>query len=363
VGKEETTVHLSVMKEDWENGIAILKEILSHPRFDDHILDVVKKQAVTALSRQGGDAGAVAAREGTIWHFRGHPYGRDPLKGLETIPKLTKKELKEFMERHFVTSKMVVAIAGDIDKKRAVQEIRELLKDMRGRAPDRSLDDPSETPPVLAFIHKAGQVQSQVRMILPSVKRSHPDYWKLGLLMHVFGGSDSLLYRRLRDDLGLVYATYFYQTYQWRAGMLVGYIGCKGDMTGQSIKESVGIMEALQKEVPSEELEQKRLDTLNSFVFNVDTPRALVEVYARYHMRDEPIDTLEKIQDIYIGTQKDELKVLAEDFLQPRRLQIFVVGDRNIKVKTADGGEISLEEDLKRLAKELELPFREIPLR
>ena len=37
-------------------------------------------------------------------------------------------------------------------------------------------------------------------------------------------------------------------------------------------------------------LEQKRLDVLNSFVFNVDTPAQLVGVYANYHMRREPLD-------------------------------------------------------------------------
>jgi zinc protease len=364
VHEEEAVVNLSVMKDDWNKGLALLEEVLMRPRFDLKVLEVVKRQALIALKRQGGDARAVSSREGKIWHFKGHPYGRDPLQGLKTIPTIDPEDLKAFTKKYFVPSNMVVAISGDIEKGKALEGLRKLFKALpKKEAPVRELDDPSETPPVLALIHKPGQVQSQVALILSSIKRTHPDYWKASLLMNVFGGSDSLMYTRLRDDLGLVYAAWFYQTYKWNAGMLVGYIGCKSDKTGQAIKETVEIMSALRKDVPKRGLEQKRLDALNSFVFNVDTPAELVEVYSRYHMREEPLDTLERIQDAYMSATREELRVLARKVLDQKKLQIFVVADKTTSVKKKDGTQVTVEEDLKFLAKKLGLPYREIELR
>jgi len=259
---------------------------------------------------------------------------------------------------------MVIAVAGDIEKARALEGLRKLLEGLpKNRGPERNLSDPAGTPPVLAFIQKSGQVQSQARLSLPGIKRTHPAYWKLGLLMDIFGGNDSLLYTRLRDELGLVYAAYFYQTYRWQAGMLVGYIGCKGDKTGQAIQETVKIMGSLGKDIPIREVEQKRLDALNSFVFNVDTPMELAEVYGRYHMRKEPLDTLERIQDAYISVTRDELVGLAKQFLDPKKLQVFVVGDKTTEVVKEDGATVTLEEDLKTLAEALGLPYKEIELR
>ncbi|MBW1707327.1 MAG: hypothetical protein JRJ86_19565, partial [Deltaproteobacteria bacterium] len=107
----------------------------------------------------------------------------------------------------------------------------------------------------------------------------------------------------------------------------------------------------------------KRLDALNSFVFNVDTPDALVNAYGRYYMRKEPLNTLEMIQDAYITAHRGELESLARKFLDPQKLQIFVVGDKRTKVQKEDGSEITLEEDIKTLAKRLDLPYREIELR
>jgi predicted Zn-dependent peptidase len=122
-------------------------------------------------------------------------------------------------------------------------------------------------------------------------------------------------------------------------------------------------MKSLRKEIPPEDLELKRLDALNSFVFNVDTPAELVEVYGRYHMRGEPLDTLERIQDAYIRASKEDLLKLAAQLLDPGKIQIFIVADKKIAVKGKQGGQITLEEDLTQLAQHLGLPFKEVKLR
>ncbi len=364
VGEEVAVIQLSVLKDDWQAGLDILKEVLVQPGFDPAVFEIVKTQQLTELQRQGGDAQAVAGRERDIWHFKGHPYGRDPLLGLQTISTITREDLKQFLRDYFVPSNMVAAIAGDIDAEDVKAGLSQFFKALpQTRAPQRDLADPAETPPVLALIHKPGQVQSQIVLSLPGVKRTHPDYWKISLLMNIFGGSDSLMYTRLRDDLGLVYSAGFYQTYKWNAGLLSGYIGCKGDKTAAALAQTIKIMDSLRKDVPEKELEQKRLDALNSFVFNVDTPTDLVNVYGRYYLRNEPLDTLEKIQDAFFNVSREDLLRLARQYLDPTKIQIYVVGDKQIKIKDDLGDEVTLEKTLMALAESLGLPYREIELR
>ncbi len=364
VNEEQSTVHLSVLKDHWEQGLSLLKEILTQPRFDANVLNVAKNQDLIGLKRQGGDAQSVAMREGMIWHFNEHPYGRDPLLGLQTIPDISTDDIRRFLHTYFVPSNMTIAISGDIEKAQVIAGLGDFLGALpKSKPPPRKLDDPLETPPVLALIHKPGQVQSQIVLSLPSVKRTHPDYWKISLLMEIFGGNDSLMYTRLRDDLGLVYSAGFYQTYKWKAGMLLGFIGCKGDKTGAAITETLNIMTRLQAAIPREELELKRLDALNSFVFNVDTKAELVEAYSRYYMRQEPLDTLERIQDAFFQASENDLRRLAQMVLDPTKIQVFVVADKMTIVKTRAGEESTLEENLMALAGTLGLPYKEIPLR
>ncbi len=364
VEEEQTTVRLSVMKADWEKGLALLQAVLTRPGFDPGVLQVAKNQQLVSLKRQGGDAMSVAMRESTIWHFKNHPYGRDPLTGLQTIPGITQQDLKNFLKTYFVPANMTIAIAGDIDRDKIMAGLSTFLRAFpKTPAPQRNLADPDETPPALVLVNKPGQVQSQVVISLPGLKRTHPDYWKAGLLMNIFGGSDSLMYKRLRDDLGLVYSAGFYQTYKWQAGQLLGYIGGKGDQTVAAIAETLKLMAALRNAIPERELQLKRLDALNSFVFNVDTKSELVDVYGRYHLRQEPLDTLERIQDAFMHATKEELHRLARELLDVKRIQIVVVGDKNISVQSQDGQKTTLEQDLKNLARKLDLPYREIQLR
>jgi predicted Zn-dependent peptidase len=362
--EEDTVLRLSTMKEDWEKGLSLLAEILTHPRFDGEVIQVAKEQALTNLRRQGEKASTVSMREAMVWHFKGHPYGRDPLMGLRTIPLISREDLTAFLKTYFVPSNMVLSIAGDMDKSAALESLTRLIHALpQKRVPERNIEVPPPTGPVLALIHKPGQVQSQVTLVLRSVERTDPEYWKISLLMNLFGGSDSLLYARLREELGLVYATFFSESAKWKAGMLLGYIGSNGDTTSRAIGETVAIMTTLGKGVPGKKLEQKRMDALNSFVFNVDTPLELVEAYGRYTMRQEPLDTLDRIQEAFIQATPPELETLSRQFLDPSRLQIFVVGDKTSKVKKEDGTVVTLEEDLKALGKKLGLPYTELPLR
>ena len=364
IGEEESTVRLSVLKDDWEEGLSLLAEILTRPGFDSEVLSAVKRQIVTALARKGEDARAVVMREALVWHFQNHPYGTDPLGALRTVPGIEADDLRAFLLTHFVPSNMVAAVAGDISGER----VREGLNAFFSRLPegppsDRNVPAPEKSPPVLAFIDKPGQVQAQVAIMLPSVPRSDPDYWKIGLLVDLFGGRDSLLYTRLRDDLGLVYAAYAHQTFRWEAGMVIGYAGCRADRTVEVIEETIGLMNGLHDSVPPGRLENKRLDVLNSFVFNVDNPKDLVTVYGRYRLRGEPLDTLDRIQQHYLSATADELEALAAEVLDPSRLQVFVVADGKTPVTDEAGRETTLDRALRGFAERSGLPFTEIELR
>jgi predicted Zn-dependent peptidase len=363
-GEEETAVRLSVLSTDWRRGLELLRDLLLRPRFDPQVLDVAKQQVIVSLRREGENARAVAMREAQIWHFKGHPYGRDPLAAATTIPGITREDLKRFVSAYFVPGNMVVAVAGDIGRDQVEADLRRFLDGFSGAsAPERALPVPAATPPIVTLIHKPGQAQSQVTMKLPGLLRTDPDYWKLNLLMSVFGGSDSLMYSRLRDDLGYVYAAGFYQTFKWQAGLLVGSINCQGDKAADATLETLQIMDSLRRSVPERELERHRLDALNSFVFNLDTKGDLVQAYGRYHLRGEPLDTLGRIQDALFSADRNELLEIARRVFDPNKLQIHVVADKSIPVQKPDGRTLTLEEDLKAMAQALKLPFREIELR
>ena len=95
----------------------------------------------------------------------------------------------------------------------------------------------------------------------------------------------------------------------------------------------------------------------------MDSPADLVKVYGRYYMRNEPLDTLGKIQDAFFTANRDDLRRLAREYLDPQKIQIFVVADKLIKVNRDSDHELTLEKHLMQLAESLGLPYQEIELR
>jgi predicted Zn-dependent peptidase len=363
IGEEMSHLTLSVMREDLSQGMALLAEILSRPRFDIEVFDVVKSQQLTHLQRENEDAQTVAMRESLAWHFKGHPYGRNPIQRLITIPAITVEDMRSFLSTYFVPSNMVVAVSGDIGLERSLSSLKSFFDALPStEAPKRRLAEPLPSDPVLTFIHKPGQVQTNVSLTLPGLRRTNPLFWKSNLLMQIFGGNDSLMYTRLRDDLGLVYSAGFYQSYRWEAGLLRGYAGCRADQTAEAIAETIAVMRGLHEEIPENEFKLKQLDALNSFVFNVDSPAQLTRVYSLYYLRQEPLNTLEKIQRAFMSATRSELQQLAVDLLRPEKLQLFVVGDKNHAARGVDGQRATLETSLQRLADDLGLTYRMITL-
>ena len=65
----------------------------------------------------------------------------------------------------------------------------------------------------------------------------------------------------------------------------------------------------------------------------------------------------------FFNVSREDLHRLARQYLDPSKIQIFVVGDKLIQVKDDQGAEATLEESLMDLAESLGLPYREIELR
>jgi len=64
-----------------------------------------------------------------------------------------------------------------------------------------------------------------------------------------------------------------------------------------------------------------------------------------------------------MGATQEELRRLAVALFDLQKIQIFVVGDKNIKLKSQSGKEMTMEEDLMALAEKYSLPYQEIQLR
>jgi predicted Zn-dependent peptidase len=156
----------------------------------------------------------------TLWPD--HPLGY-PIAGSESaIQQATRETLLDFMGRHYRAGQLVLAAAGNVEHNTFVAQARDSFWSMEnGEAPAVPLPLPKTN--LGTVIAKPRDLQ-QVYWALawPAPAYTDPGRYAWHVLAALYGGGmTSRLYRRLREDLGIVYhASAQYHAYG-NAGALV----------------------------------------------------------------------------------------------------------------------------------------------
>src|SRR5438270_2013713 len=114
VDKEQTTFFANVHRDHAQKMVAILGDIVAHPRFDAAEFARIRDAAVNDVEkrlRQGDDEnlGKEALEE---LMFRGHAYGRLTLGHVSELKKLTLDDVKRQAARVFTRDRLTIGVAG-----------------------------------------------------------------------------------------------------------------------------------------------------------------------------------------------------------------------------------------------------------
>ena len=93
-------------------------------------------------------------------------------------------------------------------------------------------------------------------------------------------------------------------------------------------------------------------------------PTALETAYNQRLQMGSSVTTKEDIEHIFVSSTGPIIfRVVWWNYLDPKKLQIVVVGDGSLPVRGRDGESATMEESLERAARDLGLPYAKLPLR
>lgn len=139
-----------------------------------------------------------------------HIYVRDGMGKIEYVNSVTQKQLVELQKKYFVTSNMVLGIAGNFDVKEAEKIIRKMLTPLpSGEKQTYIVPKPQTEKDILFHKEDVDRVSIDITSFLPgretySVKER---FTKIIANFILGGGNRSRIYNRLRNELGIVYST------------------------------------------------------------------------------------------------------------------------------------------------------------
>jgi zinc protease len=335
VGGDSGTVSLNLLSKDLEEGLQLLKDVLSRPRFQADKLELQRQQSLQEMKQRNDDSADIEARELAALS-QGPKFWTSRLPTGASVTALTRDELSAFHRKWFHPGNFTVAVSGDFERDDMVRRLETLFADWPypGEKPPPVPTNLSPAAPGVYIVDK-DVPQGRVSVVLPGVLRDDPDYPAIQVMNDILGGGGftARIMSRVRDDEGLAYAagssfpggTWFPSTFR------AAFQSKSRTVTYASSIVLEEMRRITEKPVSEEELKTAKRSFIDTFPENFNTKGKVAGIFAR----DEYTGRFEKQPGFWKSYRQRLESVSAADVqrvatqhLHADRVAILVVGKK-----------------------------------
>ena len=328
-GTDRASVSIRTLSEPSvrDRAIELTSLVIASPRFDPEILDREKARLGQALAQALTQPSTIAQRRLDELLYPDHPYGRnaDP----DSIAAIEAEDLRAFHRRHYVARGAVVAMIGAIDRAEAERIAERLVGTLPAGAPPEPMPPVGEGSPgaEARIAHPASQ--SHIRLGMPVLTRSDPDYFPLYVGNYVLGGGGfvSRLYDEVREKRGLAYSVYSYFMPMRQPGPFLVGLQTSKDQTDEALDLVRSTIRRFVAEGPTEqELAAAKSNLVGGFALRIDSNAKILGQLALIGHEGLPLDWLDVWMERVEAVTLDEVRDAFRRRIDPERLTTVVVG-------------------------------------
>ena len=234
--KEETIIHASFLKGDVRRALDLIADVLYHSTFPQRELEKEKDVIKDEISSYKDNPGERIFDDFEELIFENDPLGRNILGTPQSVDKLSKEDVQEFIGRTYSPDRITIAVTGPFGQERVERMVEEYFGNW-SQAPthwsntfDSPLNPRSLSEPVAQF-----QDHYMVGWRIPGIH--HEDRRALLLLNNVLGGPamNSRLGLNIREKYGIAYNIESFMNLYSDVGLLGIYLGCDPEQTQKAI--------------------------------------------------------------------------------------------------------------------------------
>ncbi len=325
-GKEYTCYYARILDEHLPLIADILKEMLMFPELS--VADLEKERSVILeeikMYEDTPDELVHDLLCESIWP--NHALGRSILGTRESILQAKREDLLHFLSEYYTSDRLIIAAAGNVDHHTLV----EIGQGLNGF--NQSVPASEQGKPRLALnqcITKAKDIE-QTHLCLggPAICRFDYRKYTLHLLDTIMGGGmSSRLFQELREERGLVYATYSYHSSYRDTGNYGIYAGCSPEYVGRVIEIiEEQLISLTQAPILQQELERAKGQLKGNLMLSLESTTNRMCKLAKSEMNYGQICTTDEILTAITRVTVEQIYELASEIYQPSNWSITCVG-------------------------------------
>ena len=325
---DSMSISARFLTENKEEVIALLRQALVSPRFDQDALDRVRAQVISGINSDAKSPNAIASSTFYAEAFGDHPYGSSADGTIDSVTALTRDDMFEAHRNALVLDRLYVSVVGDTTAETVGAMLDDLLGDLPAEGPPLP-DDVAfgldggitvvnfETPQSVAFFGQAG------------LKRDDEDFFAAFVLNHILGagGFESRLMTEVREKRGLTYGIRTSLVPKYHAEMILGSVASSNQTIAEAIEVTRNEWERMAREgVTPEELAVAKTYLTGEYPLRFDGNADIASIMAGMQMIGLTPDYVVDRNNFVETVTLEDVNRVAAELLQPEALHFVVVG-------------------------------------
>jgi predicted Zn-dependent peptidase len=326
-GREQTCYLARVLDEHLNIAVDVLSDILKNSLLSSPDFEREKTVIVSEI-KDLEDSPADLAHDllmSNVWPD--HPLGRSIMGDTESILKMTRNKLIDFIKRNYVSPKVVVAASGNLVHRDLVKMVEEKFqfRQMNGR--------PLINPPILGIDRNKTVVgrktaQTHICLGVPTFPYKDERRYAASILSNILGGGmSSRLFQNIREKLGLAYNVYSFADFFEDTGILGIYLGAHKKVTARVIELVLKEIRRIKKDsLLPKELSNAKYQLKGNLLLSLESTFNRMNRLARHELVLNRYVDLNKIMDSINKVKGKEVIEVANDLFDPDKLSAVILG-------------------------------------
>lgn len=327
-GRDNLSVSASMLAENRDASVDLLRLALTQPRFDEEPVTRVKRQMISSIREGESDPDTIAGKAFFAATFTDDPYGRPGGGTLESVASLEAEDLRAAAPRLLAVGDAHIGVVGAI----SAAELGPLLDRLLGDLPKDGPATPPKTdaaPPPGVTVIDLDVPQSVAIFGHAGILRDDPDFIPAYVMNYILGGGgfSSRLTTEVREKRGLSYSVYSYLMPLDRAGVIIGGVASANSAMGESIAVIREEWRKMAEEgVSDEELDKAKRYLTGAYALNFDSNAKIANILVGLQSAGLPIEYPEIRNGLVEAVTVEDISRVARRILNEEALSFVVVG-------------------------------------
>lgn len=316
--REHTSYQARVLDEHLPEALDVLSDLVLAPRLDTGDLELEREVILEEIAQveDTPDDLVFELHSDRLW--RGHPYGRSILGTKESVSTIPAETLRELHESRYVGANLVIAAAGNVEHEEFVERVERLF----GSAPRghrvRPVASPEGTESGFELVERDS---AQTHIVFGTAAPSHSsdDRFPLILLSAALGGGmSSRLFQRVREELGLCYSVFTYQSFYGVAGTAGVYVGTRpatADEASDAVRDELS--RVARAGLTATALDRIKRQVKGQVMLSLESTGARLHRLVSFALHEEPFLGLDGLLTKIDGVSEDDVRRVAGRYLDP----------------------------------------------